>query len=78
MFPVPHPSPLVMDFDGSESLERLQGLQRDLISLSESRLANVERLWLELDAHVEEFRQLLDRKPQSEASRQKLLTGRLA
>ena len=64
-----------METVGEESLARLQGLHRDLINLSESRLANVERLWLELDAHVEEFRQLLQAKPKNEKSRKQLLTG---
>jgi len=67
-----------MEMAGEESLARLQGLHRDLISLSESRLANVERLWLDLDAHVEEFRQLLHTKSKNEKSRKQLLTGQSA
>lgn len=60
---------------GSESLERLRGLQHDLASLSESRLPNIERLWLELDSRVDEFRNLLDKKPKNDASRQSLSSG---
>lgn len=64
-----------MDVSGSDSLERLQGLQRDLVSLSESRLPNLERLWTELDARVEEFRKLLDKKSKDERSRNTLSSG---
>ena len=60
---------------GMESLERLQGLHQDLVAFSESRLANVERLWLELEASIEHFRKLLDRPPKSNASRETLATG---
>lgn len=67
-----------MEIPGSDSLERLQGLHRDLISLSESCLPNIERLWLELDSRVEEFRKLLDKKPKNESSRQSLSSGNCA
>jgi nuclear pore complex protein Nup205 len=43
-----------------ESLARLQGLHTDLIAFSEQRLANIDRLLQELEATVEDFRQLLD------------------
>jgi nuclear pore complex protein Nup205 len=58
-----------------ESLERLQGLYEDLVAFSETRLANIERLWLELEASIEDFRKLLDKPPKSNASRQALATG---
>ena len=46
-----------------ESLERLQGLHADLIAFAETRLANIERLWQELEETLEEFRNLLDNPP---------------
>ena len=58
-----------------ESLERLQGLYQDLVAFSETRLANIERLWLELEASIEDFRQLLDKPLKSNASRESLMTG---
>lgn len=64
-----------MVLSGDDSLERLQGLQRDLISLSEFRLPNIERLWLELDSRIEEFRSLLDKKDRNEQSRKTLVSG---
>lgn len=57
-------------FDG------LQGVHRDLIAFSKAQLRNVDRLWLELDAHVGEFKRLLDKPGKSEASRKALLTGK--
>jgi nuclear pore complex protein Nup205 len=59
----------------TSSLESLQALHADLLALSESRLLNIERLGNQLDAHIQDFRALLDQKPRSEQSRQKLATG---
>jgi Nuclear pore complex scaffold, nucleoporins 186/192/205 len=59
-----------------ESLERLQGLYQDLTAFSESRLANVERLWHELEASIDDFRKLLDKPPKNNASRESLAKGR--
>jgi nuclear pore complex protein Nup205 len=58
-----------------ESLERLQGLYQDLVAFSDTRLAKIERLWLELDASIEDFRKLLDKPPKSNASRESLAKG---
>lgn len=58
-----------------ESLERLQGLYEDLVVFSETRLANVERLWLELEASIEDFRKLFDKPPKTNSSRESLATG---
>ncbi|KAF7512175.1 hypothetical protein GJ744_002337 [Endocarpon pusillum] len=60
-----------------ESLERLQGLYQDLVAFSETKLANIERLWLELEASIEDFRQLLDKPLKNNASRESLMTGKL-
>jgi nuclear pore complex protein Nup205 len=57
------------------SLERLESLHRDLLSLSEHRLSNVERLWVQLEAHIKEFQSLLEKPPRNEQSRKKLATG---
>ncbi|KIX08645.1 uncharacterized protein Z518_03302 [Rhinocladiella mackenziei CBS 650.93] len=43
-----------------ESLERLQGLHADLVAFTETRLANIDRLWQELEDSIEDFRKLLD------------------
>ena len=58
-----------------DDLESLQGLHLDLIALSNSQLRNVDRLWAELDARVDEFRQLLDKPRKNEASRKSLSSG---
>ena len=44
----------------AESLERLQGLHADLVAFTESRLANIDRLWQELENTLDDFRKLLD------------------
>jgi nuclear pore complex protein Nup205 len=58
-----------------ESLERLQGLYQDLTAFSETKLADIERLWVELEASIEDFRKLLDRPPKKNASRESLAKG---
>ena len=58
-----------------EAADGLRGLQQDLIALDESRLRNVERLWSDLEARIEEFRNLLDKPPKNESSRKKILSG---
>lgn len=57
------------------SLESLQALHADLLALSESRLLNVERLGIQLEAHIQDFKALLDKKSRSEQSRKSLETG---
>lgn len=61
----------------SRSLESFQELHADLLALSESRISNIERLGIQLRAHIEEFRRLLDKKARSEQSRQVLEAGKL-
>lgn len=60
----------------SEDTARLRGLYQDLSSLSESSLANIERLCLELEASIQDFRKLLEKPTKNDASRQKVLTGK--
>lgn len=57
------------------SLEGLRGLHQDLVALEESQLRNIERLWAELEARVDEFRKLLDKPPKNDSSRKTLLSG---
>lgn len=59
------------------SLEALRDLYSDLEALSESRLDVVDRLWNELAARIEDFRNLLDQKRKDEKSRAQLMTGKL-
>lgn len=60
----------------SDSLGGLRGLHQDLLALAEARLSNVDRLWVELESRIEEFRSLLDKPPKAERSRQNLLAGK--
>lgn len=59
-----------MEFE--EPLERLQNLQRDLVTFTESRLANLDRLSNELETSIEDLRKLLERKKKSQTSRNAL------
>lgn len=60
----------------SEDTTRLRGLYQDLSSLSDSSLANIDRLCLELEASIHDFRKLLDKPAKSNESRQKVLSGK--
>ena len=59
-------SHLETDF-AMDSLARLQGLHADLVAFTETRLANIDRLWQELEDSIQDFRHLLD-KPTAESS----------
>ena len=56
-------------------LESLRALHRDLIALEDGQIRNIDRLCNELKAHVEAFKNLLDRPAKSDASRKKLESG---
>ena len=56
-------------------LAGLRGLHHDLLALETSQLANVERLWADLEARVTEFRTLLDKPAKNEKSRKALSLG---
>jgi len=58
-----------------DSLAALQGLHRDLCAHIDLQLPVLERLLLGLEAHLDDLKTLLDKKPRSEASRQKLGSG---
>ena len=57
------------------SLESFQALYNNLCALPEQQFSNLDRLGAELDAHVEYFRNLLDKKAKDGASRQALSSG---
>jgi nuclear pore complex protein Nup205 len=59
-----------------DSLAALQGLHRDLCAHIDLRLPVLERLIHSLEAHLEDFKTLLDKKPKSDASRQALAAGK--
>lgn len=65
-----------MTSTSSDSLQRLQGLKNDLFTLSATTVPNVERLSAELESRTQEFRDLLDKKPRSDKSRQTLSSGK--
>ena len=58
-----------------EGLNGLELLYTDLCGLIDRQLPVVERLTDNLEAHLEEFRLLLDKKGKNDASRQKLASG---
>ncbi|KAH3913258.1 hypothetical protein HBH56_113700 [Parastagonospora nodorum] len=60
-----------------DSLAALQGLHRDLCAHIDLQLPVLERLIQNLEAHLEDLKSLLDKKPQSDASRQALSAGKI-
>ncbi|OKL58312.1 hypothetical protein UA08_06541 [Talaromyces atroroseus] len=63
--------------DGIESLGGLRGLYQDLSVITDSSMVNIERLCLELESHLHDFRILLDKPPKNDNSRKSVLTGKL-
>ncbi|CAK3858778.1 nuclear pore complex subunit Nup192 like [Lecanosticta acicola] len=58
--------------DLSDPLRRLQVLKRDLAALADSRLPNIDRLSIQLDASTQDLRRLLERNKRKDSSRQAL------
>ncbi|KAF1947571.1 hypothetical protein EJ02DRAFT_392099 [Clathrospora elynae] len=60
-----------------DSLAALQGLHRDLDAHIDLQLPVLERLLQSLEAHLEDLRTLLDKKPKNDASRRALSSGKI-
>lgn len=58
-----------------ESLVGLRGLYQDLSALSDLSLVNIDRLRVELETHIDDFRKLLDKPTKNNASRQAVVSG---
>ncbi|KAF1921405.1 nucleoporin Nup186/Nup192/Nup205 [Ampelomyces quisqualis] len=58
-----------------DSLAALQGLHRDLCAHVDLQLPVLERLLQTLEAHLDDLKALLDKKPRCDASRQVLSSG---
>lgn len=61
-----------------ESLTRLQDLHTDLVAFAETRLANIERLSLELEDSIQDFRKLLDKATPTASDRDAYNNGKPA
>ncbi|KAJ5653925.1 hypothetical protein N7490_000928 [Penicillium lividum] len=61
----------------SRNLASLRGLYQDLSAIPDSSLGNIDRLVYELDAHIQDFRKLLDKPSKNNASRQQVLSGKI-
>ncbi len=57
------------------SLESLEALYADLVALSENKLSSLERLGVQLESHLGDFKNLLDKRPRNEHSRKSLGSG---
>ncbi|KAF2011390.1 hypothetical protein BU24DRAFT_376521 [Aaosphaeria arxii CBS 175.79] len=60
-----------------DSLGGLEGLHRDLTALVYSKLPVLERLTDRLEAYLDEFQTLLDKKPRNDASRKELAADKV-
>ena len=58
-----------------DSLERLQGLHADLVAFTETRLANIDRLWHELSESIQDFKNLLDKSTAAPSDREAYNNG---
>ncbi|THC96789.1 hypothetical protein EYZ11_003714 [Aspergillus tanneri] len=63
--------------EDQDTLAGLRGLYQDLSALSNSSFVNIERLRIELEAHIQDFRKLLDKPTKNNASRQAVLSGKI-
>ncbi|KAJ5636079.1 uncharacterized protein N7484_009392 [Penicillium longicatenatum] len=61
----------------TRNLAGLRGLYQDLSAISDSSLGNIDRLVYELDAHIQDFRKLLDKPTKNGTSRQQVLSGKI-
>ncbi|KAK7737793.1 hypothetical protein SLS53_006413 [Cytospora paraplurivora] len=58
-------------------LDALEALHRELVAVCEHRFETLHILELQLDAHAQAFKKLLDKKPRSNASRDAIKTGKI-
>lgn len=62
--------------DACDIFEDLRGLYHDLDAISKSPIPNIDRLRIDLEAHIQDFRKLLDKPPKNNTSRQAVLSGK--
>ena len=73
---------LTFPTEGSVNMEEdilsdgLHGLYQDLSSIPELPLLNIDRLCVELETHIADFKRLLDKSAKHSASRQAVLSGK--
>ncbi|KAL4904799.1 hypothetical protein BDW74DRAFT_153531 [Aspergillus multicolor] len=63
--------------ESADPLDGLRGLFQDLSALSDSSLVNIDRLCVELETHIHDFRSLLDKPTKSNGSRLSVLSGKI-
>lgn len=61
--------------EDQDTLASLRGLFQDLSALSSSSIVNIDRLRIELETHIEDFKKLLDRPRKNNPSRQIVIAG---
>lgn len=60
-----------------DNLAGLRVLYQDLSAVSDDSIPKIDRLCIELEAHIEDFRKLLDKPAKNNTSRQTVLSGTL-
>ncbi|KAK2744362.1 hypothetical protein FQN57_004257 [Myotisia sp. PD_48] len=63
--------------DGDETLDSLRGLYQDLSALSRSSLPHAERLLVNLESTLQDFKKLLDKPSKNNEGRQRVLSGKI-
>ncbi|KAJ5690142.1 hypothetical protein N7462_004534 [Penicillium macrosclerotiorum] len=60
-----------------DNLASLRGLYQDLSAITDTSFSNVERLCIELNTHIHDFRKLLDKPAKNTTSRESVLSGKI-
>lgn len=58
-----------------DNLAGLRVLYQDLSAVSDDSIPKIDRLCIELEAHIQDFRKLLDKPTKNNTSRQTVLSG---
>lgn len=69
-------TPRAVMADLQDNLASLRGLYQDLSTNPNGSIATIERLCAELEMHIQDFRNLLDKAAKNNASRQQVLSGK--
>lgn len=73
--PFSPPSPRADMAELHDNLAGLRVLYQDLSALTDASIPKIERLCVELEAHIDDFRKLLDKPGKNNTSRQTVLSG---
>ena len=59
----------------AENLDEYRNLHQDLLSLSDGRLLDLQRLWEEIESNIDSFKEILAKKAKNAGSRRQVLAS---